>query len=258
MAATDDQETVREWFKKAVQNNDLVKRLSEEEANQLLWSNRYERELPALIAHPKFGPCLIHARREVEGFFGATVSYFLVTLVTPLEDKQLRMARSGFFQVPHIVSIEDRRGNDQPLEFVLPVKCLITKFVLVEPKESSVLEVYDGAQFTRMLLSEFRQRVDTEKNTAYSIAFDAFKQSNPTFVATTGISAATVSTEQADVRLISSKLVESELDARYALAPRYLHEMLRENDARKGRPPIEARYGVPVHDPHGVVRHLRK
>lgn len=253
MASDENTEAVREWFKKAVKNNDLVKRLTEEQANHLLWSNRYERELPALIAHPNFGPCLIHARRETEGYFGTTISYYLVTLVTPLEDKQLRLSRAGFFQVPHIISIEDANGSEQPLEFVLPVKCLITKFVLVEPKESSILEVYDGQQYTRMLLSEFRQRVDTEKNSAYTVAFDAFKQSNPTFVATTGISAATVSTEQADMRMIGEKL-----DVRYSLAPQYMHEMLQENDARKGSSPIESRYGVPVHDPHGVIKHLRK
>lgn len=249
---------VYEWFKKAVKNNDLIRRVSEDEANQLLWTTRYDKEQPALIAHPNYGPCLIHARREISSFLGASLSYFLVTLVTPIEDKQLKIARSGFFQVPHIVSVEDKNGNEQPLDFVFPVSCLITKFVLVDPKESSIVEVYDGKTYTRMLLSELRQRIDVERNLAYKIAFDAFKQSNPAFVATTGISAATVSTQEADARLISSRLDHEESEVRYALAPRYLHGMLRENQVRKKSLPIESCIGVRVHDPHGVIRHLRK
>lgn len=251
---------VYEWFKRAVKNNDLIRRISPEDANQLLWSNRYDKEQPALIAHPNYGPCLIHARREVSGYLGASLSYFLVTLVTPLEDKQLKVARSGFFQVPHIISIEDKDGNEQPLDFVYPVSCLITKFVLVEPKESSIVEVYDGNTYTRMLLSELRQRIDVERNLAHRIAFDAFKQSNPAFVAATGISAATVSTEEADARLISSKLDghHHRAEVRYALAPQFLHGMLRENVARKKTTPIESCIGVRMHDPHGVIKHLHK
>jgi hypothetical protein len=245
------------WFRKAIKNDDLIKRISDEKANELMWADRYEKEQPALIAHHRYGPCLIHAHRKVPRFLGAQSTFYLVTLVTAVEDAQLRASRAGFFEVPAIVAVDDRRGDEQILEFVYPVKALITRFVLVEPKESSILDVYDGEKYTRMMLSELRQRIEVERDVALRIAFDAFKQSNPAFVAESGISAATVSTEQADARLITSKL-ESPLEDRHALAPTFLHGMIRENETRKGNSSIEACYGTRVHDSHGVIRHLRK
>ncbi|MFY7867956.1 MAG: hypothetical protein ACOVQN_00540 [Exiguobacterium sp.] len=254
-----------EWAKQVAHTNDLVQRVSDEKASELLWADRYEKPQPAVIGHSKYGPCLIHAERQVlNKFTGFSRSYYLVTLVTALPDPELRRARSGYFQMPRLVSVVSKSDTNQVMTFVFPVKQLITKFILadgkesgaVADKESSILEVYDGERYTQMTLGEMRARIDDERSTEYKIAFDIFKQSNTSFLARHNISAPTVVTPEADMRLITSKV--GDVSWSNALAPDSLRRSLDEKDSRKGQSQIDARNAVPLHDSHGIIRHLSR
>lgn len=255
--------TFYEWAKQVAHTNDLVQRVSDEKASELLWAERYEKPQPAVIGHSKYGPCLIYAERQVVNrFTGFSRTYYLVTLVTALPDPELRRARSGYFQMPRLVSIESKTNTNQVMTFVFPVKQLITKFILadgresgaVADKEGSILEVYDGERYTQMTLGELRTRIEDERSTEFKIAFDIFKQSNASFIAKHNISAPTIVTPEADTRLITSKL--SDTDWTNALAPESLRRSLDEKDSRKGQRQVDARAAVPLHDSHGIIRHL--
>ncbi len=268
MAATDiddDRESnarLYTWFNRAAEASNLVKPLSDAEYQSVIWVDRYSQTQPAWIAHKNFGPCLIYAKREDDtAFLGAKRTYYLVALVTAVEDRALAESRRGYFQVPAVVSIEDKNGDAQIMPFVFPLRCIITKFVLATPQESSMVTVYDSKEYTTMMLSELRRRAGKPNNEeAYTIAFDAFKQSNPSFLLKHDITAAATTTPAADARLIMSALSrhEHDMDVRYALAPPFLRHVLKRKDERKGRAHIDARCAHPMYDPHGVISHLRK
>ena len=263
MAATSTPPSFYEWAKQVTHTNDLVQRVSDEKASELLWADRNEKPQPGVIGHSKYGPCLIHAERQVVNkFTGFSRTYYLVTLVTALPDPELRRARSGYFQMPRWVSIESKTNTNQVMTFVFPVKQLITKFILadgresgaVADKEGSIVEVYDGERYTQMTLGDLRTRIEDERSVEYKIAFDIFKQSNASFIAKHNISAPTVITPEADARLITSKV--GEINWSNALAPESLRRSLDEKDSRKGQRQVDARIAVPLHDSHGVFRHL--
>lgn len=266
MAAIDAEESVAprlyKWFNQVAEANNLVKPVSSEEYKSAIWVDRYEKTQPAWIAHKNFGPCLIYAKREEEGtMLGPGRTYYLVALITAVDDKALKEVRSGYFQAPSVVSIEDKNGDTEIMQFVFPLPCVITEMVYVRGQESSMVTVYNGEERTTMMLSELRRRAGKPNNEEpYRIAFDAFKQSNPEFMLTHDISAAATTTPAADARLIMSSLFKHghKTDVRYALAPHFLQQHMMENDARKGRAHIDARCAHPMYDPHGVVSHLRK
>lgn len=253
------------YFNKIAEANNLVKPLSEAEYQSPIWVDRYSQTQPAWIAHKNFGPCLIYAKRtEPTTFLGVGRTYYLVSLITAVEDKALEETRRGYYQAPSVVSIEVD-GDAQLMPFVLPMACIITRFILTNPQESSMVTVYDGNEYTTMMLSELRRRAGKPNNEKeFSLAFDMFKQSNPVFMLKHDISAATVATPAAEARLIMSSLShhdrarDHKLRMRYALAPAPLREALVENEVCKGSEYIDARCAYPMHDPHGVISHLRR
>lgn len=249
------------WFEQAARANNIVKPVSSEESKSKRWTDWFEQSQPAYIAHVNYGPCLIRAqRREGRTEMSPGRIFYLVTLVTAVEDAKMKEMRQGYFQVPSMVSLEDKDGNMHMLKMVYELSMLITEFVITRPQESSNVTVYDGKRYTKMLLSELRQHIDVERSEEYRIAFDAFKQSNPDFMRDHDVGSAVVLTPAADARLIMSHLPHEErsADMRYALAPPFLRHAMERNDERKGRAPIDARCAEPLHDPHGVVTHLRR
>lgn len=232
--------------------NNLVMPVSEAGYQSPKWTTRYAKAQPGYIAHPNYGPCLIYAKRETPSvMLMAGRLYYLVSLVTPVDDRQLRETRQGFFQVPAAVSFEDDVGASQIAVFVFTLAKVITNFVLADVRESSRVTVYDGNAYTEMLLSELRHHIDVERDTTYSIAFDAFKQTNPGLIAMVDIMAPTVVTPAAEARLIASTLKDDPY--RYALAPHFISEAQRRNDALKGRKHIDACIAEPMHDTDGLI-----
>lgn len=257
MAATTDEAKLYRWFEHVARANNLVKPVTDKQYQSKLWIDRYEKTRPAYIAHDNYGPCLVHAQRREQGsaMFPGRV-YYLISLVTPVDDASLRESRQGFFQVPESVAIEGKNGTEI-VTFLFMLKCIITEFVYVNPQEDSSVVVYDGETYTRMLLSEFRRHTDIENDSAFRIAFDAFKQSNPDFIRKHDVGAPAVVTPAADARLIMSRLPRTRSTSmRYALAFPSLRQSLEGKDARKGQKHVDARIAEPLHDPHGVIAHL--
>jgi len=246
-----------EWYRRAAEANNLIVPVKNAEADSMLWGERFRKLIPAIIAHVNFGPCLVWARRfDTDEENNMTQEYFLVTLVNPIETPEVEVTRRGFYQIPTSVIIEGKDGLPQVLQYIFPVKKLITKFQLAETDkgiEDSYITVYDGTSYNSMTLAEFREMVDKHNDENSIIAFDAFVQSNSRFVELHDVRAPTVVSPALDVRLITSR-IEDEEDVKYALAPSYLRPLLyKKNDRKEQETLISCAHPVRLDDPHDVI-----
>lgn len=247
-----------EWYQRAAQASNLVVPVKDADSKALIWGERFRKQIPAIVGHVNFGPCLIWARRfDTDEDNNMTQEYFLITLVTPIPSPEVEITRQGFYQIPSSVVIEGKDGLPQVLQYIFPVKKLITKFQLAESgegMESSYVTVYDGNENNVMMLSEFRQMMDTNNDENSIIAFDAFVQSNPRFIKDHNILAPTVVSPALEIRLITSRYESEENNVKYVLAPSYLRPSLHKKSDRKDQTlMISCEHPVRLDDPHDVI-----
>lgn len=95
-----------------------------ETSDPLRWPEKFMPSFPAYVAHPRYGACLISARREFSQYFpGASPVHYLVKFVNPFRGLvKSPVDTRHFYEVP-----ESMRLSPQLVyKFVRPMKRLIT------------------------------------------------------------------------------------------------------------------------------------